>query len=104
MIQGWTPDFIPQVLQESVDQQQFDQVLPVNGEDGMRWAARLAAEEGILTGISGGSTLATAMKWQRTPRGIGIFGDASRYWRALPFHTAFRIDPRRDERRGTGAS
>ena len=62
MIQGWTPDFIPQVLQESVDQQHFDQVLPVNGEDGMRWAARLAAEEGILTGISGGSTLATAME------------------------------------------
>ena len=62
MIQGWTPDFIPQVLQESVDQQHFDQVLPVNGEDGMRWATRLAAEEGILTGISGGSTLATAME------------------------------------------
>ena len=62
MIQGWTPDFIPQVLQESVDQQHFDQVLPVNGEDGMRWATRLAAEEGILTGISGGSTLATAIE------------------------------------------
>ena len=28
----------------------------------MRWATRLAAEEGILTGISGGSTLATAME------------------------------------------
>ena len=62
MIQGWTPDFIPQVLQESVDQQHFDQVLPVNGEEGMRWATRLAAEEGILTGISGGSTLATAIE------------------------------------------
>ena len=69
-IQGWTPDFIPQVLQESVDQQHFDQVLPVNGEDGMRWATRLAAEEGILTGISGGSTLATAIEVaEKAPEG-----------------------------------
>ena len=73
MIQGWTPDFIPQVLQESVDQQQFDQVLPVNGEDGMRWAARLAAEEGILTGISGGSTLQRPWKWQRTHQRVRYF-------------------------------
>ena len=70
MIQGWTPDFIPQVLQESVDQKHFDQVLPVNGEDGMRWAGRLAAEEGILTGISGGSTLATAIEVaEKAPEG-----------------------------------
>jgi cysteine synthase A len=62
MIQGWTPDFIPNVLQESIDNQYFDEVLPVNGEEGMQWARRLAAEEGILTGISGGSTLATAME------------------------------------------
>ena len=70
MIQGWTPDFIPQVLQESVDQKYFDQVLPVNGEDGTRWAGRLAAEEGILTGISGGSTLATAIEVaEKAPEG-----------------------------------
>ena len=28
----------------------------------MAWSRRLAAEEGIFTGISGGSTLATAME------------------------------------------
>jgi cysteine synthase A len=70
MIQGWTPDFIPNVLQESIDNEYFDEVLPVNGEEGMRWARRLAAEEGILTGISGGSTLATAMEVAaRAPEG-----------------------------------
>jgi cysteine synthase A len=70
MIQGWTPDFIPNVLQESIDNQYFDEVLPVNGEEGMQWARRLAAEEGILTGISGGSTLATAMEVAgRAPEG-----------------------------------
>jgi len=61
VIQGWTPDFIPKVLQEGIDNQSFDRVLPVDGNEGMQWASRLAAEEGILTGVSGGATLATAM-------------------------------------------
>ena len=62
VIQGWTPDFIPLVLQEGIDQNGFDNVMPVDGQDGMAWAQRLAREEGILTGVSGGSTLATAME------------------------------------------
>lgn len=62
LIQGWTPDFIPLVLQESIDQSGFDEVRPVDAQDGMAWARRLAKEEGILTGVSGGSTVATAME------------------------------------------
>lgn len=31
------------------------------GSDGVAWARKLAAKEGILTGISGGSTFAVAM-------------------------------------------
>ncbi|ADM10624.1 Cysteine synthase [Parvularcula bermudensis HTCC2503] len=59
-IQGWSPDFIPLVLQESIDKKLYDALIPVKGEDGIHWAKRLAAEEGILTGISGGSTFAVA--------------------------------------------
>ena len=62
LIQGWTPDFIPLVLQEGIDHNGFDKVMPVDGQDGMYWAQRLAREEGILTGVSGGSTLATAIE------------------------------------------
>ncbi|MBT9386528.1 cysteine synthase A [Pseudooceanicola sp. CBS1P-1] len=61
-IQGWTPDFIPAVLQDGLDHTPPDAVLPVSGAEGMDWARRLAAREGILTGISGGATLAVAMK------------------------------------------
>ena len=32
------------------------------GSDGIAWSRRLAAEEGIFTGISGGSTFAIAME------------------------------------------
>lgn len=61
-IQGWTPDFIPYVLQEALDGSYYDDLIPVAGADGIAWSRRLAAEEGIFTGISGGSTFAVAMK------------------------------------------
>ena len=60
-IQGWTPDFIPYVLQEALDNEYHDDLIPVAGADGIKWSRRLAAEEGIFTGISGGSTFAVAM-------------------------------------------
>ena len=60
-IQGWTPDFIPYVLQEALDAGNYDALIPVKGPDGIAWSRRLAAEEGIFTGISGGSTFAVAM-------------------------------------------
>jgi cysteine synthase A len=62
LIQGWTPDFIPLVLQESLDGHYYDEMLPVDSADGIAWSRRLAAEEGIFTGISGGSTFAVAMQ------------------------------------------
>ncbi|WJS86500.1 pyridoxal-phosphate dependent enzyme [Paracoccus sp. TOH] len=61
-IQGWTPDFIPLVLQEALDSDGYDQLIPVPGAEGMAWARKLAAREGILTGISGGATFAVAMQ------------------------------------------
>ena len=60
-IQGWTPDFIPNVLQECIDGSGYDELIPVVGADGISWAKKLAQREGILTGISGGATLAVAM-------------------------------------------
>ena len=61
-IQGWTPDFIPFVLQEALDNGYYDQLLPIAGADGIAWSRRLAREEGIFTGISGGSTFALSMQ------------------------------------------
>ena len=61
-IQGWTPDFIPFVLQEALDNGGYDELIPIPGAAGMEWARKLAAKEGILTGVSGGSTFAVAMQ------------------------------------------
>ena len=57
-VQGWTPDFIPQVLNRDV----ADQIVTVADEEAIATARRLAAEEGIFTGISSGATIAAALK------------------------------------------
>ncbi|MFE2282959.1 cysteine synthase A [Streptomyces sp. NPDC059443] len=61
-IQGWAPDFVPGVLDRSV----IDELLTVDEVDGRDTARRLAAEEGIFTGLSAGATLATALRVART--------------------------------------
>ncbi len=65
-IQGWTPDFIPSVLQEAIDRRYYDDLVPVAGPEAIHWSRELARKEGIFTGISGGATFATAMKVAET--------------------------------------
>ena len=57
-IQGWTPDFIPGVLNRQV----FDQIVPVSDEESRDTSLELARKEGIFVGISAGGTLAAALK------------------------------------------
>ncbi len=57
-IQGWTPDFIPQVLDRDV----YDENIPVTDEDSIATALALASREGIFCGISSGATFAAALK------------------------------------------
>ena len=72
-IQGWTPDFVPYVLQEAIDGKYYDALIKVPGGDGIAWSRRLAAEEGIFTGISAGATFAAAMKAAETaPKGAAM--------------------------------
>ena len=56
-IQGWTPDFVPDVL----DREIYDELHAVSDDDAIRVSRELAAREGIFTGISAGATLATAL-------------------------------------------
>ena len=72
-IQGWTPDFIPAVLQEAIDARYYDEIVPVAGAEGIEWARKLAQKEGIFTGISGGSTFAAARRIaEREPAGTVV--------------------------------
>ncbi|GAB2659158.1 cysteine synthase A [Arenimonas aestuarii] len=61
-IQGWTPDFIPDVLNRDI----YDLIVPVNDVLARDTARDLATREGIFCGISGGGTFAAALEVART--------------------------------------
>ncbi len=68
-IQGWTPDFIPDVL----DREVFDELRAVTDQRAIEVSRELAAKEGIFTGISAGATLATALDIaEEAPKGSAI--------------------------------
>jgi cysteine synthase A len=68
-IQGWTPDFVPEVLDRSV----MDDLLLVTDADAIAAARALAASEGIFCGISSGATFSAALEIARSaPEGSVI--------------------------------
>ena len=61
-IQGWTPDFVPEVLNRDV----IHAIVPIDDVLARDTARRLAQEEGIFVGISAGATAAAALEVART--------------------------------------
>lgn len=61
-IQGWTPDFISKLTEDAQNMELIDEVMTVAPADAIATARKLGSMEGIFTGISGGATMATAIK------------------------------------------
>jgi cysteine synthase len=57
-IQGWTPDFVPKVLDREVPHR----IVTVSDAEAVETARALASREGIFSGISSGATFAAALK------------------------------------------
>ena len=57
-IQGWTPDFVPAVLNRNL----ADRIVTVTDAEAIDSARQLARQEGIFVGISSGGTFAAALK------------------------------------------
>lgn len=66
-IQGIGANFIPGVLDRAV----IDEVIPVQTQDAIQTARRLAALQGILPGISGGAALWAALQVSVRPENAG---------------------------------
>lgn len=68
-IQGWVPDFLPTILDQSV----ADEILVVSDDEAINTARDLASQEGIFCGISSGGTFAAALKVsEKAPDGSSI--------------------------------
>jgi cysteine synthase A len=73
LMQGWTPDFIPKLGNDVLQQGLVDQIVPVDGAQSLQLAKELAQKEGIFCGISSGATFAAALEIAKTaPQGSSI--------------------------------
>jgi cysteine synthase len=79
-IQGIGAGFIPAVLNRQV----LDEIITVSDEDAVTYARRLAAEEGLLVGISSGAACCAALKVaQNLGKGhvvVTIFADKGEHY------------------------
>lgn len=62
LMQGWSPDFIPVLVEQALANNQADGFMPVDGAGSLTCARELAQKEGIFVGISGGATFLGALK------------------------------------------
>lgn len=61
LMQGWSPDFIPQLAEDVVDDKLIDGIVPIDGNEAIRLSKELAQKEGIFVGTSAGATLSGAL-------------------------------------------
>jgi cysteine synthase len=85
-IQGIGAGFVPQVLNREL----LDEILPIDDEEAIQTARRLAREEGVLAGISCGAAVAGALRVARRPESRGarivtVLPDSGERYVSTPF-------------------
>lgn len=83
-IQGWTPDFIPGVLNKAT----IDQIVEIPDDGAIATAQALATQEGIFCGISGGGSMYAALELAKTaPAGstiLAVIADTGERYLSTP--------------------
>jgi cysteine synthase len=73
LMQGWSPDFIPRLVEQVTASSRIDGFVLIDGTDSLRCARELARQEGIFVGISAGATFSGALQVAKTaPPGTNI--------------------------------
>lgn len=100
-MQGWTPDFIPQLTEDALGLHLADRILPVNGKAALQVSQDLARQEGIFVGISGGATLAGALQiCTEAPQGSNVLcmlPDTGERYLSTPLFDGIDTDMNADE-------
>ena len=73
LMQGWSPDFIPRLVDEVTSDARIDGFILVDGQDALRCSRELARQEGLFVGISAGATFSGALRVAEVaPQGANI--------------------------------
>lgn len=100
-IQGWTPDFIPLVLEKGLDQALQDEMVNIPDGAAVAMAQSLARNEGILTGISGGATMWAAVETaKKAPEGsvlVAMLPDTGERYLSTPLFASIEADMNESE-------
>jgi hypothetical protein len=95
-IQGWTPDFIPLVLEKGLDQSIQDEMVDIPDGAAVAMSQALAKNEGILTGISGGATMWAAIETaKKAPEGsvlVAMLPDTGERYLSTPLFASIEAD------------
>jgi len=101
VMQGWAPDFIPQLTEDAFAMKLVDRVLPINGGDAMRLSRELAQREGIFVGVSAGGALAGALQLAKdAPEGANILvmlPDTGERYLSTPLFDGIGVDMSEEE-------
>ena len=101
LVQGWSPDWIPKLTEEAVNEGLIDEIVAVGGVESMACSADLAQKEGIFTGVSGGATLAGALKVaESAPEGSRILvmlPDTGERYLTTPLFDSVAVDMTEEE-------
>lgn len=100
-IQGWTPDFIPLVLEQAMDLELMDEYVAIPDNTAVETAQALAKMEGILTGISGGATMYAAIETaKKAPEGsiiVAMLPDTGERYLSTPLFASIDADMNEEE-------
>ena len=98
-IQGWTPDFIPLVLEQGLGLQ--DELIDIPDGAGVSMSQTLARNEGILTGISGGATMWAAVETaKKAPEGsvlVAMLPDTGERYLSTPLFASIEAEMNEEE-------
>jgi cysteine synthase A len=101
-IQGWSPDFIPKLAGDAVDEKLIHRVITVANADAMKASRALAQQEGILVGISSGATFHAALEVAKdAPDGTTILcmlPDTGERYLSTPLFGEIPVEMNDDER------
>jgi cysteine synthase len=100
-IQGWTPDFIPLVLEQAMKLDLMDEYVSIPDGAAVATAQALARNEGILTGISGGATTWAAIETaKKAPEGsviVCMLPDTGERYLSTPLFASIEADMNEEE-------